>query len=73
MSVGITPLAIHVPAIAPIKSNIIRAGVALRILLTIASSSSAHVHLYIAIAIATQMADAAKSANWLPPAMASPP
>ena len=73
MSVGIIPLAIHVPAMAPMSSRMIIAGVALRIFVTIASSSVCHFVRYRPMAMSVQMAEAVRSDNWLPPAMASAP
>ncbi len=73
MSVGITPLAIHVPAMAPMSSRMTMAGVALCMLTITASSSLCHEQRYRHMAIAAHAALAASSENWLPPAMASPP
>ena len=58
---GITPLAIHVPAMAPMSSSIMIAGVELLIFAMIASSNVFHLHLKSAMASMVHTADEAKS------------
>ena len=54
-------------------SRMIRAGVALCMFFTTASSNCCHLQRYMPIAIAVHTAEAVMSESWLPPAMASPP
>lgn len=52
------PLAIQVPAMAPMSNRMIKAGVALRILVTMASSNACHLQRYKQTDSAVQTAEA---------------